>query len=126
VWGRQYAIGDDGLLTYAYRGTDPNHRDNVGLRKAYRTRTPLIYFKEVHDHRYQAIWPVIVLEDLHGAVLHGGRALQEHGRRSHVEQCLLVEPVVDGGHASPFSHVIIVPCARDSARANHAPDGPCV
>ena len=56
-------IGDDGLLTYAYRGTDPNHRDNVGLRKAYRTRTPLIYFKEVHDHRYQAIWPVIVLED---------------------------------------------------------------
>lgn len=56
-------IGDDGLLTYAYRGTDPMHRDNRGLREAMRTRTPLIYFKEVHGHRYQAIWPVIVLED---------------------------------------------------------------
>lgn len=57
-------IGGDGLLTYAYRGTDPDHRDNRGLREAMRTRTPLIYFKEVHGHRYQAIWPVIILEDL--------------------------------------------------------------
>ncbi len=56
-------IGFDGLLTYAYRGTNSQHRDNVGLRDALRTRTPLIYFKEVHNHRYQAIWPVIVLED---------------------------------------------------------------
>jgi hypothetical protein len=48
-------IGDDGLLVYAYRGTDANHRDNRGLREAMRTRTPLIYFKEVHSHRYQAI-----------------------------------------------------------------------
>jgi len=56
-------IGNDGMLTYAYRGTDPNHRDNAGLREAHRTRTPLVYFKEVHAHRYQAIWPVMVLED---------------------------------------------------------------
>lgn len=56
-------IGDDGILTYAYRGTDPNHRDNVGLRRAWKTRTPLVYFKEVANHHYQAIWPVIVIED---------------------------------------------------------------
>jgi putative restriction endonuclease len=56
-------IADDGLLTYAYRGKDPDHRDNQGLREACRTRTPLIYFKEVLDSHYQAIWPVIVLED---------------------------------------------------------------
>lgn len=56
-------LGDDGLLTYAYRGTDPEHRDNKGLREAFRTRTPLVYFKEVQNHRYQAIWPVIILED---------------------------------------------------------------
>jgi len=56
-------IGDDGLLTYAYRGNDPLHRDNQGLREAYRTRTPLLYFKEVHKHRYQVVWPVIILED---------------------------------------------------------------
>lgn len=57
-------IGEDGYLTYAYRGTDPDHRDNVGLRHAMRTKTPLVYFKEVEGHRYQAIWPVIVLEDM--------------------------------------------------------------
>ncbi|MDX9898727.1 MAG: HNH endonuclease [Spirochaetia bacterium] len=56
-------IGDDGLLVYAYRGTDKDHRDNRGLRQAMRTRTPLIYFKEVHNHRYQAIWPVMILDD---------------------------------------------------------------
>lgn len=61
-------IGEDGLLTYAYRGTDPDHRDNRGLREAMRTRTPMIYFKEIQAHRYQAIWPVIVLEDFPGSL----------------------------------------------------------
>ncbi len=56
-------ISDDGLLTYAYQGDDPDYRDNLGLREAMRTRTPLIYFREVHDHYYQAIWPVLILED---------------------------------------------------------------
>jgi putative restriction endonuclease len=56
-------IADDGLLTYAYRGKDPNHRDNRGLREAWRTRMPLIYIREVSEHHFQAIWPVIILED---------------------------------------------------------------
>lgn len=56
-------IDEDGFLTYAYRGTDPGHRDNQGLREALRTRTPLIYFKEIQEHRYQTVWPVIILED---------------------------------------------------------------
>ena len=61
-------IADDGLLTYAYRGRDPQHRDNRGLRDACRTRTPLIYFREVSEHHYQAIWPVIILEDHPGSL----------------------------------------------------------
>ncbi len=56
-------MGDDGFLVYAYQGKDYNHRANRGLREAMRTRTPLIYFKEVHSHRYQAIWPMMILED---------------------------------------------------------------
>jgi putative restriction endonuclease len=59
---------EDGILTYAYRGTNPDHRDNVGLRESCRTRTPLIYFKEVHDHHYQALWPMIVLDDHRGSL----------------------------------------------------------
>jgi putative restriction endonuclease len=30
---------NNGLLRYRYRGTDPNHRDNVGLREAIRSAT---------------------------------------------------------------------------------------
>jgi putative restriction endonuclease len=39
---RPYAddIGSDGLLRYRYRGTDPGHRDNVGLRLAMERRAP--------------------------------------------------------------------------------------
>lgn len=50
-------------VRYRYRGTDPNHRDNVGLREAMRRRVPLIYF---HGHRpgwYHAEWPVYVVGD---------------------------------------------------------------
>lgn len=57
------AIAKDGIITYAYRGTDPNHRDNVLLRRAYENQTPLIFFKEILKHHYQAIWPVVIFED---------------------------------------------------------------
>ena len=54
---------DDGLLVYRYRGNDPNHRDNVALREAMRTRTPLIYFHGVVRGRYLPVWPVFIVED---------------------------------------------------------------
>ncbi len=53
----------DGRLIYRYRGSDPNHRDNRGLREAMRTHTPLIYFKAVEKGAYVPIWPVYVEED---------------------------------------------------------------
>lgn len=34
------AFGTDQLLSYRYRGTDPHHPDNVGLRLAMRRRIP--------------------------------------------------------------------------------------
>jgi putative restriction endonuclease len=37
------SFGPDGLLSYKYRGSDPNHRDNVGLRELMRQRIPLVY-----------------------------------------------------------------------------------
>ena len=53
----------DGLLSYAYRGSNPDHRDNEGLRAAMRTSTPLVYFHSIRPGRYQAAWPVIIIED---------------------------------------------------------------
>jgi len=54
---------DDGLLIYRYRGSDPNHRDNIALREAMRTRTPLIYFHGIVESRYLAVWPVFIMEN---------------------------------------------------------------
>lgn len=34
------SFGADGLLCYRYRGTDPHHRDNVGLRQAMNQQVP--------------------------------------------------------------------------------------
>lgn len=37
-------VGDDGLVHYKYRGTDPNHSDNRAMRAAMTERIPLAYF----------------------------------------------------------------------------------
>jgi putative restriction endonuclease len=50
-------------LRYAYRGTDPEHRDNVGLRRAIAERTPLIYFYRTDPGHYLATFPVYVIGD---------------------------------------------------------------
>lgn len=57
------SIGADDLLHYRYRGKDPNHPDNVGLRELMRTRNPLIYFHALMPGRYYALWPVYVVGD---------------------------------------------------------------
>jgi len=50
-------------LRYAYRGTDPQHRDNRGLRRAMLERVPLVYFHAVDRGLYAAGYPVFVIDD---------------------------------------------------------------
>ena len=57
------AFGSDGLLRYRYRGTNPDHRDNLGLRFAMEERLPLIYFHGLVPGRYAAAWPVFIVRD---------------------------------------------------------------
>lgn len=52
-----------GTLSYAYRGTDPGHKDNVGLRTAHAERVPLIYFHSLEPGSYVAWYPVFVVRD---------------------------------------------------------------
>lgn len=56
-------MGADGFLRYRYRGTDPRHRDNVGLRRAGLEGLPLVYFHGVGIGRYWAQWPVFIHHD---------------------------------------------------------------
>lgn len=55
------AIGDDGLQRYKYRGTDPDHAENVALRRAMEQRLPLIWFVGVASGLYEPIYPVYVI-----------------------------------------------------------------
>jgi putative restriction endonuclease len=64
--GKQAPYDDrhaDGQLLYRYRGTDPRHSDNVGLRHAMEQRVPLIYLFGVVPGQYMPVWPVFVAKD---------------------------------------------------------------
>jgi putative restriction endonuclease len=54
---------ESGLLCYRYRGTDPEHRDNVGLRATMQLGKPLIYFHGVIKGKYVPAWPVYIIGD---------------------------------------------------------------
>lgn len=105
VEGRDRPYADEfspgGLLIYRYRGTDPQHRDNVALRLAGQRGVPLIYFFGLVPGEYLAIWPVFVVRDDPGAlaftvevdakdmpweVTRDGASLVGEGRRRYITQ----------------------------------------
>lgn len=56
-------LGPDGTLSYRYRGTDPQHRDNVGLRECWKRSEPLIYLHGIVKGWYLPFYPVFILAD---------------------------------------------------------------
>lgn len=58
----QDGIAED-FISYKYQGDDPEHRDNVGMRRAMELGRPLIYFFGIGDGYYLAFWPVYILDD---------------------------------------------------------------
>lgn len=56
-------FSSDGLLRYRYRGTNPEHADNHGLRRAMLHRIPLVYFFRIVKGKYLAVWPVFIVGD---------------------------------------------------------------
>jgi putative restriction endonuclease len=57
------AFGEDGFLRYRYRGNNPAHHENVGLRLAMQHQVPLIYFHGIVPGLYMAEWPVFIVGD---------------------------------------------------------------
>ena len=57
------ALSEDGFLRYSYRGNDPFHSDNVGLRRCMNEQIPVIYFLSVHKGYYIPEWPVYIVSD---------------------------------------------------------------
>jgi len=56
-------ISEENTLYYHYRGTDPNHRDNISLREAMKDSIPLIYFRRIIKGKYYVHWPVYVIDE---------------------------------------------------------------
>ena len=56
-------IGPDNLLRYRYRGMNPQHPDNVGLRFAMHHELPQVYCHGVVPGRYVVMWPVYLVHD---------------------------------------------------------------
>lgn len=50
--------GDDGYQRYKWRGTDPEHPENVALRRAMERRLPLIWFLGIEPGLYLPVSPV--------------------------------------------------------------------
>ena len=56
-------IGEGGFVVYKYKGSDPLHHENMGLRRAMKTQTPLVYLYGVVPGHYMPVWPVVVVGD---------------------------------------------------------------
>jgi putative restriction endonuclease len=56
-------VVEGSVLRYSYRGRDPRHPDDVGLRRAWQGHIPLILFARVKSGRYLAQQPVFVVGD---------------------------------------------------------------
>ncbi len=55
------AVGPDGLLRYKWRGNDPQHFENRGLREAMHRELPLIWFCGVGTGVFRPVFPVYLL-----------------------------------------------------------------
>lgn len=51
------------IFEYKYRGTDPSHPDNAGLRELMNRKIPLICFLRIAENKYVPLWPAFVIRE---------------------------------------------------------------
>lgn len=62
IYNDQYDENDE-YIVYKYRGENPHHHDNVGLRNLMIHNLPLIYYKGISKGKYMPIFPVYIHHD---------------------------------------------------------------
>lgn len=98
------AEGPDGYWRYKWRGTDPDHYDNVALRRAMQLGKPLVWFVGVAPGVYLPIYPVWLVgeePEHHQFVL----ALSEEMRNQWLDPSL-VHPV-DLALRREYAHAVV-------------------
>ena len=81
-------------ILYRYRGTDPQHPENVGLRRAMQTQTPLVFCYRTMPGSYLVSYPVFVQAD-HPGQLSFEVFVDDDIRLSHYIAEDAVEPLAD-------------------------------
>jgi putative restriction endonuclease len=61
------SISDSNIITYKYRGTDPNFHENMRLKRAMENKVPLIYFFGLIPGKYMVHFPAFITkaDDFH-------------------------------------------------------------
>jgi len=54
---------DESHFVYRYRGQDPDHPDNIAVRRAFELRRPMLYLVGVQPGLYEAVYPCFVTGD---------------------------------------------------------------
>ena len=57
------SVGADRLIRYRYRGADPSHHENRGLRKAMSLSIPVVYLRGLVPGKYSGAWPAFIVGD---------------------------------------------------------------
>lgn len=81
-------------IHYRYRGSDPEHSDNVGLRLAMKTQTPLVFCYRTRPGFYVVSYPVFVVAD-HPSHLSFEVFVDDEIRLSHYIAADAAEPLAD-------------------------------
>jgi len=51
------------IFDYKYRGTNPFHPDNVGLRELMNLKIPLVCFLRIAENKYFPLWPAFIINE---------------------------------------------------------------
>lgn len=56
------------IFDYKYRGTNPFHPDNVGLRELMVRKIPLVCFLRISENKYIPLWPAFIIKENHSSL----------------------------------------------------------
>lgn len=56
------------IFDYKYRGTNPFHPDNVGLRELMVRKIPLVCFLRISENKYVPLWPAFIIKENHSSL----------------------------------------------------------
>ena len=94
------SFASNGLILYKYRGTNAFHHDNDGLRRAMQEQIPLIYLHGQVEGRYQAIWPVFIVDDSAATLTFTVAADEANRRLVATDELAYEDPAIRRGYVT--------------------------